>query len=86
LTLGPYGTPYSTGVAWKETPPFTVEPDDVLEQGVVYALLPAVTPDHKPSAKLKRLCESSDHVDTVAGFVVSGVIRCKVGGAEERRE
>jgi hypothetical protein len=66
---------YTLNVHWKETKPFNIEGN--LEQGVAYNLVAITTPDGKPVVILKKLCASSDHIDTVKAFQQWGELVCK---------
>ncbi len=64
-----------TGIRWKQSKPFDVTAE--LEKGVAYNLMPARNANGVPSATLKKLCASSDHIDTIKAFQQYGELSCK---------
>jgi hypothetical protein len=63
------------GIRWKESKPFDVNVE--VEKGVAYNLMAALDSDGNPSAVLKKLCASSDHIDTIKSFQQYGEMSCK---------
>jgi len=64
-----------TGIRWKQSKPFDVIAE--VEKGVAYNLMPAKKANGAPAATLKKLCASSDHIDTIKAFQQYGEMSCK---------
>jgi hypothetical protein len=64
-----------TRLRWKQSKPFDVIAE--VEKGVAYNLMPAKKANGAPGATLKKLCVSSDHIDTIKSFQQYGEMSCK---------
>jgi len=64
-----------TGIRWKQSKPFEVTSE--LEKGVAYNLMAAKKPNGAPAVTFKKLCASTDHIETIKAFQQYGEMSCK---------